>query len=42
MITQIRLPLYSGRAATFAAAHMLAPLEMPATMPSSFASRRDH
>ncbi len=42
MITQIRLPLNSGRAATLAAAHMLAPLEMPATMPSSFASRRDH
>ena len=30
MITQIRLPLNSGRAATLAAAHMLAPLEMPA------------
>ena len=42
MITQIRLPFQSGRAASFAAAHMLAPLEMPPTMPSSLASRRDH
>jgi creatinine amidohydrolase len=42
MIVTIRLPRYSGRPATFAAAHMLAPLLMPTINPSSLASFRAH
>ncbi len=40
MMVTIILPLFSGRAATFAAAAMFPPLLMPPKMPSSFASRR--
>ena len=39
MMVTIRLPFISGRAANSAAAHMLAPLLIPATTPSSRARR---
>ena len=41
-MTTIRFPANSGRAATLAAAHILAPLLMPTINPSSLASRRAH
>ncbi len=41
-ITTIILPLFSGRAATFAAAAMFPPELMPPKMPSSLCSRRAH
>ena len=42
MIVTIILPLFSGRAATLAAAAMFPPELMPPKMPSSLASRRAH
>src|SRR5580658_6773011 len=42
MMVTIRLLRYSGRAATFAAAHILAPLLIPTINPSSRASFRAH
>ena len=40
MIETISLPAFSGRAATWSAAQVIEPLEMPAKIASSRASRR--
>ena len=42
MTVTMVLPLFSGRAATFAAAAMFPPELMPAKIPSSLCSRRAH